>query len=87
MQISTSAEEDRASNFFTAPVPLAASGGSENTGPEEPLQLAQERQPLALAPPLVTERADERTSPAEMTPEAESSILDDEVSALDITPS
>lgn len=83
IQISNSAEEDQASNFLTAPVPLAASGGSENTGPEEPWQLGEENQALVPTPPLVTVKADERVWAFEPTPEPESSA-DDDISAEDI---
>lgn len=83
IQISTSAGLDQASNFFTAPVPLAASGGSENTGPEEPLQFGEENQALVPTPPRVTVKADERAWAFEPAPEPESSV-DDDVSAEDI---
>jgi hypothetical protein len=73
---------DTASNIFAAPVPFAASGGSENTGPEEPLQLGEESQAV-LTPPLA-EWVDERTSTVELTNEPESPISDGEVSVLDI---
>jgi hypothetical protein len=66
---------DTASNFFTAPVPFAASGGSENTGPEEPLPLGEENQAV-LTPPLATEWVDERTSTIQLTNEPESPVSD-----------
>jgi hypothetical protein len=83
IQISTSAELDQASNFFTAPVPLAASGGSENTGPKEPWQLSEENQAVVPTPRLVTVKADERAWAFEPAPEPESSA-DDAISAEDI---
>jgi hypothetical protein len=83
IQISTGAQLDQASNFFTAPVPLAASGGSENTGPEEPWQLGEKNQVLVPTLPLVTVKADERAWAFEPAPEPESSA-DDAISADDI---
>jgi hypothetical protein len=83
IEISTGAELDQASNFLTAPVRLAASGGSENTGPKEPWQLGEENQALLPTPSLVTVKADERARAFEPAPEPESSA-DDAISAEDI---
>ena len=85
IEISTKTELHQASNFFTAPVPLAASGGSENTSPEEPLQLGEENEALARTPLLVPATEHEQTWTLEPTLVPESSVTDDDgVSESDV---